>query len=907
MSKKLSEKKWWHTIALASAVIATLPLTSYAQDTGEEDLEELETFTMVGSRIKRIDAEPINPVVTRTKEDLEASGFSTLSEAVRSLSFNSGQSLGADTGSSTFGYGAKTVNFRGIGDSNVLMLVNGRRAAPFGASAGSGYDTVFDLDSLPASAIESINVLKDGGSAVYGSDAVSGVVDVRLRKDFEGMNTTLKVGNFDSTDGMLIAGSVIMGTSTADTSIVVSADYKKQSSVFARDLDWQGNSVDYRPYYQGNSDALDYFGANYPDRRSSYSFPATVTVIGSDVIDDGRYTYASPTSNPTIDGAVESDGSVYGRYDYAADYGYMPKEEIYGFYASARHNITDSLYAFLEVSYRTASIDTDSAPTPFSTSSEHGDAADGSMYLPADNPYNPFGVDITQMTMRVTQAGNRITNKMVDTPRFLAGLGGDFGGDWTWETAALWTKSKVTDENYNLYDDRVQAALHGVDLEDNETGLVTTMWLNPFGLSNEEVIDYIGGYDTNVGSNEVYNYDFSTSGTIVELPAGPLGIAAGTEYREERFSEVVSSANSEGNVVGGSWFSSSAGYRNVLSLYTEATIPVTTWMELQLAGRYEDYNDFGDTTKPKVAIKIRPIESVLFRASFGQSFRAPDLAYLYTSEKVTFTSRNYEDPLRPDDAGKQIEQHGGGNPDLEPEETDTYYVGVAWEPSGFLEGLHMSLDYVQFETDNLITSNGGSDYLRNEATALEYTQSGDIVRAAPALGETYGKIVYIKTSWINEESRTYRGLDFDVSYDWKTENYGRFTVASNSTWTIEYSESGTEYTGSEYYPKWTSTLGLDWNYGDWIVNTHAHYVSSRNGEAALYDEPEIDGYTTYGSQLTVNAGVTYKGFDYFDIKFNVENLFDDEPPLSLWGDFGTSTGLVYTKPRFWSVTLSRDW
>ncbi len=913
-------KTWKNLPSWMVALLLLVPIAIHAQEVDTSDMdegeeyEELEAYTMVGSRIKQIDQVTIAPVVNLSRGDMEATGFTTVGEAIRSLSFNSGGSLSTDSGGSTFGFGASTVNFRGVGNNNVLMLVNGRRAAPYGSPSYDGYQTVFNLDSLPASAIESVNILKDGGSAIYGSDAVSGVIDIQLRRDFEGVNTQMRYGDY--TGDMSAAEksvSLMVGTSTANTSIVVSADYTTRSQVFARELDWQGNTADIRSYadrvglqawqdwaYGVGGAPDDYFYNGYGDQRSTYPYPARVSVPG-----EGSFTFAGPTNNPTIENAVPYDGDQHGRYDYAQNYDYLPSEEVTGFYTSVKHDFSESLYGFIELAYRKANIHTESAPAPM-VATDQGDGPLGAIMIPAANPYNPWDVDITSFRYRAVEAGNRASDIEITTPRVLLGMGGEFLNDWTWEVGLLSTESSVNKVGFNIFDDRLQQAFNGVLLADYDTDEARMMYLNPFGPSDPEINDYISGPNPNDNYNRVGALDASASGPIFELPAGDVQLAIGGEYRKESYAEIVTDSNRSGNIVGGSWYDSSDGSRNVTSVYAEMSLPIFEWAEAQVAVRREDYSDFGDTTKPKIAVKIRPLESLLIRASYGESFLAPNLAYLYTSEKVTFTSSNYLDPLR-EGPSKQMEQHGGGNPELLPEETQTYYLGAKWEPSGVLDGFYVEAEYFFFDSENLISDVDAADMLNNLSNALYYTERGNIIRRAPAAGEEYGEIVYLNTFYENLGDRDYKGFDFTLGYRFETQNFGEFNVSLAGTILDTYTVDDTDYVDYEDRPEYVANATVNWNYGDWAATMFVNYTGERKGELTEDDEPEVNGFNVYDSQIITNLTASYGAFFGSRVSIGVTNLFDEEPPLSFWGSYFTTPGTVYTKPRFWYLSIEKEW
>lgn len=880
--------RWASIGLLATSVLA--PSSVMAQDD-----DELETFTITGSRIPRLDVEGPNPVLQLTRDSLDASGFATVGDALRSLPFNSGQSLTPVDSGTSFTPGVSTVNLRGLGNNNVLILVNGRRAAPFGASGFNGFQTLFDLNSIPAAAIESVEILKDGASAIYGSDAVSGVVNIKLRRDFEGMSMTAGVGNTLSTDSFEKSLSVIAGTRSANTSIVVTADWYQRNAIFARDLD-----------FTSNADLRDVGGI---DRTSTAGFPGLVFVPGV-----GFRTFLAPTANPTVADAVpfgtpRADGTPAGRYNFLQDSDLFPETRQMGFYTSVRHQVTDTVALFTEVSFRRAETLSQSAPTPMFSFNEQGDSQYGDIEIPANNPFNPWGVTLDwDNRVRFVEVGNRLNDVISDTPRILIGAEGAIGTDWTWEIGALYTRTNYTNNNQGAIQDRLlQDAFNGVTFEEGTPDEVT-LFLNPFGPSDQRILDYMTINNPVTSQYQVQTVDFSVGGTIFELPAGSVGIALGGEFREERLEDFRTALNETGQIVGGSEGSSIFGDRNVKSLFVELAIPVLPNLEFQLAARYEDYSDFGDTLKPKVAAIFRPISSVILRAGYSQSFLAPNLPYLYSAQSTSFTSSAIPDPRRPNDAATQIKQLGGGNPDLQPEETDTFYAGIAFSPtSGVLEGLYVGVDFFIFDSDNLLDRNGAGFLLDNELDAngnpTEFAQF--IVRNPPAAGETVGTIQFIRATWENISERYYRGLDFDIRYDLQTANFGRFRLSASATYLDRIDFGGANAAGSRLLPQWRGNVNLNWRYADYAATLFVNYIGSRSGTGSMSGAAFVTN-ERYASQITVNPQVSYSGFFDTTITVGVRNVLNSTPPLD-YGDATRFTGGVNNpEPRFVYMRVSRD-
>jgi hypothetical protein len=402
--------------------------------------------------------------------------------------------------------------------------------------------------------------------------------------------------------------------------------------------------------------------------------------------------------------------------------------------------------------------------------------------IPSYNPFNPWGVPLRDDNrVRFVPTGPRVNQVTSDTPRVVLGLSGDldFVDDtWSWDASVNYSKTSTNNTNPGAHQDRlIQDAFHGVTFGAG-TPEEVTLYLNPFGPSDDRIREYTEIRNPISASFQVRGWTVGTAGEVFNLPAGAVGLAVGAEFRDEALADYRTALNETGQIVGGSEGSSIFGDREVYSAYVELSVPVIDQVELQLAARYEDYSDFGTTTKPKVAIKVRPIQSLIFRASYGESFLAPNLPYLYSSQSTSFTSQATIDPRRPNDQPTQIKQLGGGNPNLQPEETETTYVGFVFEPP-FLEGLDIGVDYFRFDSTNLITSFGAADILAGEARG-DPAFTGLVIRNPPTDGSGIGTIQFVRTAWTNAAVRKYQGYDFSVRYQFNTDNLGRFRLAASA-------------------------------------------------------------------------------------------------------------------------------
>jgi iron complex outermembrane recepter protein len=901
----------------ATGTSATTPGATAAQPT------TLERFEVTGSRIRRLDIETPQPVLVLSAADLDTTGFSTVGDAMRSLPFNTGQSLTPVSSGTSFTPGIHTFNLRGLGSNNVLVLVNGRRTAPFGASGFNGFQTMFDLNSLPTSAIESIELLKDGGSAIYGSDAVSGVVNVKLRKDYSGGSLTLSVGNTVETDSFERSAYFLFGTSTPRTQILTTVDWYQREAIFARDLK-----------FSRNTDLRDVGGIN---RSSSAGFPGMVSVPGV-----GNRTFLAPTTTPRVADAVPlgtANGDVgAGLYNFLLDSDMFPNQRQSGFYTRVSHDLTDRMRTYAELSFRRAETRSHAAATPMFGFNEQGyrydlltaeqlggvtpdprnrahygpgliDMSNVGIMIPAYNPFNPWGVPLmTDNRVRFVPAGPRINDVQSDTPRYVLGLAGEWDvltRQWTWDTAVNYTKSTFVNTNPGAHQDRkVQDAFHGVTFN-RGTPEEATLFLNPFGPSDPLIYEYIGVRNPVTSSFQVRGFDINAAGELFDLPAGPLGLAVGGAFNDEKLNDVRTALNEQGQIVGGSEGSSIFGARNVYSAYAEVSVPVIPTVEMQLAARYEDYSDFGTTTKPKVSAKWRPHRSFIIRGSYGESFLAPNLPYLYASQSTSFTAAALIDPRRPNDQATQIKQLGGGNPNLDAEETKTYYFGAVFEPTfEALRGWTFAADYFIFDSENLITRFDAQDILAGENRG-DPAFAALVTRNPPATGQTVGTIQAVRTAWTNAAVRKYKGADFSIGYSLNTRDLGSFRFLAAATYLEKMRIGASEFAGQRLFPRVRGNFTASWQRRDWGASVFVNHIDSRSGTGQMSGTARVIN-ARYGSQTIVNPQVSYRGLFNSKITLGARNIFDREPPLDYGEAERWTPGVNHAEPLFWYLRVSRD-
>lgn len=934
------------------AVAQTAPAATTAENqnpTEEKAVVKMQEYEVTGSRIKRLDAETVSPVVQIKTQDLSLEGFTTVGDALRSLPFNSGQALTPTDSGSSFTPGISTINLRGLGNNTTLVLINGRRGVPYAAPGFNGFQTVFDLNSIPDAAIESIEILKDGGSAIYGSDAVGGVVNFKLRKDFQGLTTSVQVGNYFNTDGFFKKASMVGGASTAKASVVAVASFSEQNAVFGRDESFSKNAdkTDLAdrgyPYWSGSgwetmgfktekdylaavaADATYYYGSftdpvrdawfGLGNNNSSRGYPGYV------VVDGQQMTFDAPTSTPTLDAAVPG----YNPYNFMQEEGLFPWYRLMSFYTRMQYDFSDNLYAFAELSFSRSQSDVYSASTPADLEDSNGlfsgtvGTPDG-LHIPSYNPYNPWGEDIYTGRRRMFEEGPRHNNVTSDTPRLLAGVGGKFLDNWTWETGAMYTKNSVDNVSMNAVADYgLQEALMGLTrMSDGsltwnpQTPQADRVYYNWFGENEAAMAKFLNIQNPNSSSLEYIMLDANASGTILpSLPYGGIGVAVGAEHRQEKFANIRTDLNATGNIIGGDEGTSSSGSRDVSAVYAEIDVPIlknlpfAQSLEAQLAGRYEQYSDegFAKQVRPKIGLKYRPLDWLILRGSYSKSFKAPDLAYLYTSSTTTYSASQVYDPLT--DSWDQLKVITGGNPNLKPELTDTYYAGLSIEPKGKLEGLDVSVDWFRFQQKNLLASL--TDYYTYEGFITGAIAGDPLFIDKVERNPDDNKIVFLKDTYTNVSNAVYRGVDLDISYLWKTHSLGNIRAEVQSTWIDRVELDGYNVVGTYLTARWNATTDLSWIKGDWGVRLFgvlrgrreyhedlgSWYLNGVEGPDHLYYNYDIK------TQYTQNIAVTYKGFHHYELTLGVDNVLNTKPPVDFTDVTGSTTGVNDEAPAFW--------
>ena len=838
---------------LTAAVLTALsvPAVAAAQSTAATDARTLNTVTVTGSNIRRAEAEGSNPVQVIDAEELATSGKVTVADVLRSISANTGNATN-ETSNSGWASGSAGIGLRGLSQKNTLVLLNGRRLANYGFPAGGLSDTFVNLNALPLVAVERIEVLKDGASAVYGSDAVAGVVNIITRQNFQGLEVggsygTSDEGGLDTRRARVVGGIGDLDTDGYNLLLSVEAYDRDRLDQNQRDLTASGI---YSDLPGGRWNGWSAKGARFLVDGTSVPF---LDADGN--CPDGM----TLTASAPIDGLPGNTCAI----NLAPYTTLMPATERYQAYVNGTVRLTDNVDLFGEAvvsKIRGASI-FGSSPYftleggRFALNAQTGLAEPVSNVLPADNPYNPYGV-ATPIEYTFFDLGQSLKTNRSDSFRILGGARGR-GERFDWEFTGFFAKSNEHETVAAGFANRWPLAQALADGSLN---------LHEPGATSPAVLDAIRLSTVREAESSLHGFDFKINGNLFDLPAGPVGFAAGIEARHESLLSRNPWQIDAGLQVRPA-IAAVDGERDVAAVYAEFNVPIVQGLELQLAGRGDDYSDFGSAFSPKVGLRWQALDTLLVRASASRGFRAPSLSENSASTNISYGS--VVDPYDPDIAGSRQSPtfFTVGNTELDPERTKSWNVGFVVSPSA---DTSLSLDWYRIELDNLIGTN-------NSTTIVQRNDPGDVIRDAR------GKLVAVYNRYQNLSSLETSGLDAEFNQTFRT-GAGDFSIASVYTHVLHYSRPQVvggplvDYAGSNLGPslprnKLTTRLG--WSISDFetaLTWYRTGGYDQKASVAATAVQSRVDAY----DQLDLYAG--WAGIEGLTLYAKVDNLLDEEPP-----------------------------
>ncbi|MEO8487749.1 MAG: TonB-dependent receptor [Betaproteobacteria bacterium] len=850
---------------------------------------------VTGSNIKRVEGETGQPLQVITRQEIASTGATSAMELLDRLAINS--AVGNYTLANAFGDSARIgfsgASLRGLGYKYTLVLLNGRRMANY---AHDG--TAIDVNAIPLSAIERIEVLKDGASAIYGTDAIGGVINFITRSDYRGAEASVYYG--DTFDGgareKSVSATIGFGDLAKDRwNAFVSMQWMKQEPLFGRD----------RPFMSSS-----YIPSEGLDSTSGRSFPGNVAIPGV-----GNRNPLYPNCAPSI----VADPGVYPdqcRFDPNPFLGSLPEVEKFNLIARGAFQLTPDHQLFGEALYAKNEYRFVLQPVPIGTGvlfPASGPGAPGFVLQPT-SPFYPhsfaalYGLDGQPLDVqwRAFDAGLRDSTTTAEQTRVVAGMKGVVKG-WDYEAAYSFNESKDTDHLNGGY--LSQAAL----LPIIGSGLV-----NPFGPNTPEIVSQLTGTaiqaDVRSSKSTVNAFDAKISNEVYNLPAGPLAVALGGEWRKEKYNSVSSDILSTGDIVGyGTSSPTVTGDRKVFAIFAEAIVPIVRTLELDAAVRFDDYSDFGSTTNPKVSLRWQPSKSFLARASYGTGFRAPALPELLSPLVTTNTQPGLSDPTRcpitndqVNDCVTQFVNVQGGNPGLTPEKSKQWSVGGVWEP---LDGLSLGVDWYHIELKDQVGLLNPIVVLGDVDQYAAFITRGPVDPNFPLLP---GPITAITTLFTNLGETRIEGIDIDARYRTPSTSIGRFRFGLQGTYYTKYDIQQIDgsfagqvglYSGiGGAINRWKHYASIDWEYGPWGATLAQNFglgytdanpdVNGNPRRVGNYDVYDVQGRWTGVKNLTVTLGI--------------KNLFNRAPPFTNQSfTFQNGYDPSYADPRgaFWYANV----
>ncbi|WP_100913697.1 MULTISPECIES: TonB-dependent receptor plug domain-containing protein [Pseudoalteromonas] len=845
-------------LAIAFGGASTAVFAANANAAEEQAAEAVERIEVTGSRIKRTDMEASVPVTVIDRAAIDFSGQTSVSDLIRNTSFNSAGSFRPQSGSSA--QGVSQVNLRGLGASRSLILVDGRRL-PKSPSTGNSQD----LNSIPMAAVERIEILSDGASAVYGSDAIAGVINIITRKDFNGAE--LRIGASDVSlpeeGGDREEGSAVFGASSDNASVIGGVSWNSRDIIFEHDYYWV-------------EPGLSSFGVNVKKEAGYKSL-----ISGSECSSLENFIYTSSglcgynfnATNANEASTANQSAFLKAEYDINDDWRLfshtlVSKTKSFGRYAPSLNNAGDAAF-----------LSDDSPNNPINPNSPFYDADFASYIADArlDDIANGDAPRLVQIRHRFAALGNRDTNVDNWSTDFLVGVDGQIGDVFV-DLGARKNKAKTYEigRNYLMSSNARQALDNG-----------SYMLNDPFGArytTDAERSAYdalLSGLKVTTSRIGTYNQEelfTSASFDVFELGAGMVQGVVGAEYRKEEYSDIYDSL-SEAGQVGGSAGNSAGGSRDVKSAYFEALVPILENLEMSVAGRFDKYSDYGSDFSPKVSFKYDVMDGLVLRASYGEGFRAPTL-------DITTAKPSPGNPSVSDDpsclnlgleAGcdVQVSAITVANPEIGSESSEQISLGVAYQPT---EWLNFSADYYDIEISNMIRFFGANTILRRE-------QTGDPIPAGLGVERlSNGGIELITQGYANEGNWAINGLDLNLNTNFDFGKAGSFKQTLQ--WSHQFSskvDGGRNTLKDPGEPQDRAVLNNMYIWDDFDFVWNINLIGKQFEDVESNDAGGVDRSGNIATWVTHDLQVTYSMSTGTKISLGMQNAFEKEPQLSPFG------------------------
>ena len=868
-------------VGAISSMVNVVP--SFAQQAAPA--QKVEKIEVTGSNIKRVDAETPSPIQVITREDIVRSGSNSVAELLRDIPSVLGGSLNDFNAGSGFARGTQSVSLRGLGSVATLVLINGRRVetAPV-ADPNLGQGAAFNLNVIPVSAIDRIEILKDGASAIYGSDAIAGVVNIILRKDYKGGEVAYSGRqNYESAfRSQTVSGTVGFGDIAKDRyNVLASVEYFKRDATSIYDV----KDVQTQLYTTLTNRLIPNSTASYPANQRREA-----------VNGNGNFSVVLPI-DPRCPQQLRFTGGTLCRSNTFDFTNGEAKTERKSIFTRGTIEISPTLSAFGEFRFTRSETQFSGAPpaldaaAPTTWFNAAGQRFGYTLFLPVGHPDNPNPFRLG-LRYRFIDLGRTINDVRNDSATAVAGLTGTWR-TWDWESALMFGKSEREDvSNGTLFFPVLQAA-------------VANGTYRFFGSNSPALLASLAPLKGTNGESKNAGWDLKGSTELSQMAGGPLALATGLQLRKEDFDIVTDPRVVAGDFVGQA-SSTVHGSRNVSSIYGELSVPFVKNVEMQLAARYDRYSDYGNSTTPKIGIKWTPTNKVALRATYVEAFRAPSLLQISSGNVQSFNA-NLNDPLRCGKVGANVDDcstgNGGtgknisslisANTRLQPERSKSYTLGFIFSPTN---NMSASVDYFNIHRRDFIDRFDSQTVINNEFVA-GFT-GGTVFRDPnqatwlPGVANS-GPIQSTIRRFDNFGEAIVAGLDLDVNANFNLGENGKLRLTGQGTyltktdWSLVKGGPLVSGLGNFYIfetPRVRGTWSATWDYGDFSLLGRYNYTSKW-----VYGDPTgcyvsaatvtaIGGKCEVDKWATIDLGVTYKGFKNISVSLLARNITGRDAP-----------------------------
>jgi iron complex outermembrane receptor protein len=898
---EMDDDQLFRVLAVAALALVAPAGGVQAQQPAAGPIEEI---TVTGSFIRRQSQFDLpSPLEVITYEDIDALGANEIGDIIEGLTINTGSQNNPDAFTQNFSTGTSNVNLRGLGVSSTLVLINGRRQTQSAVATDRGENFV-DTSSLPPLiAFDRIEVLKDGATSLYGSEAVAGVVNFLTRDAFEGFELDLSMQTVDAhpQDDLEISG--LYGGGNDRTHVLVAFSYldREPLSTYDRrlsgptdDLSQAGNpgsflvpSLPSNPLYapiwtgafdsnlNGVADAVEpqlglppVPGADLP----VFADPDCAAIAAQ----DPKVVPAFAASIPTPAGDVPIGLC---QFDFGGFYSLVPEEQRAAGYIQLSHAFSDRLGGELELHIADNEAERNNSPSfPFARFPT----------VPATHPDNPFGADVSFIG-RVIGAGGVVSPSIhtSETWRFSASLDGDIGERWNFDVGATLSENDFFVGAEDVLIDGFGFAIQGLggascDPSTGTPGSGSCLYFNPFGtaltgtgtVNPAALIDDLIGNFSYDATSELMTLEGVVSGELGELAGGPVGLAIGAQERRDEIGYDYDENTNNDNFLFFNGTPDFAGDRDVSAVFVELALPLAAALDLQLAARYEDYGGGVDSADPKLSMLWRPSTSFSLRASYGTSFRAPSL---FQEFGVQTTLTQLVDPNVgiPQFFPVRAEANPGGQR-LEPEEADVVNLGFSWSITDRLE---LGIDYWSFDYSQVIIQQSPQALL-NAAAAGDPAAQAQVIRDPAS-----GLLLRVDSYYANASALETDGFDLAIVYDLDLGGTGTLSLGADATLITSYDlddpQAGrVDGLGRRNFsnfatstPELRATAFAAWQRDNHALNFFVRYIDSYIDDGAG-DGRKIDSHVTLDAQYNFRWRADFGPI----LSFGAINLLDEDPP-----------------------------